>query len=381
MSAYSQESLSDSFSSLSAVMARLKSGNEISITALGGSITTGYAANPPLQKGWAAVVNEWWQKKAEETGGRVVYYNAGVSGTDSAFAAARLKDHILDRNPDLVFLEFAMNDQWLDRRVRERSYEGIIRSMLKNGSAVFSLFVNEKNPPYRSNQEEQQKICSHYGIPYISWKDCVSSENDGTVWNTYFNGAETIHPNDAGHASIASYIIEQLEKVWASQGSNADIRIPYELPDPLTQADFENTSVLYSITAEPVLNTGWETGSPSHDDWKRIGNVKQGWNTAKADAVISFEVSGTSCGILYAESNTYRNGEAWIEWFDGTTGKKVSLNCYNASRNGYLGWYYAEIFCGTDVKKGILHIAVKKSRATDEGKFVNIAGIVLTGVQ
>ena len=366
---------------ISRVMSSLKNGNEITIAALGGSITTGYAANPPLQKGWAALVNEWWQKKALETGGKVTYYNAGVSGTDSAFAAARLEDHILSKKPDLVFLEFAMNDQWLDRRVRQRSYEGILRSMLNGGSAVFALFVNEKLPPYRSNQDEQMKICEHYGVPYISWKDSVNSHNDEAVWNTYFTGSEAIHPNDQGHASIASLIIEQLDKIWNSAAGNAASQKPSSLPESLTLADFENVRVLYNSNAEPLSNTGWEEGSPVHDDWRRIGSVKQGWTTSNASAVISFNIHAVSCGIMYAESTMFRNAEAWMEWPDGTTGRRVSLNCYNASRNGYLGWFYAEIFNGTELKTGILHIGVKKSRAADEGKSVNITGIVLTGVE
>jgi len=374
------QAFSDS-GSISRVMSSLKSGNEVTITALGGSITTGYAAHPPLQKGWAALVNEWWQEKALETGGKVTYYNAGVSGTDSAFAAARLEDHILSKKPDLVFLEFAMNDQWLDRKVRQRSYEGILRTMLNNGSAVFALFVNEKLPPYRSNQDEQMKICEHYAVPYVSWKDSVNSFNDEAVWNAYFSGSETIHPNDQGHASIASLIIEQLDTIWNSGAEDAAFSKPSSLPEPLTLADFENVRVLYNSNTVPLSNTGWEEGSPVHDDWRRIGSVKQGWSTVHSDAVISFNISAISCGIMYAESTMFRNAEAWIEWPDGTTGRKVSLNCYNASRNGYLGWYYAEIFGGTELKTGILHIGVKKSRSTDEGKSVNIAGIIVTGAE
>lgn len=375
---------------LCSVMKVLKSGGDITVTALGGSITTGYAATSPLQKGWAGLVGFWFQEKAKESGGKVIYYNAGVSGTDSAFAAARLEDHILKKNVDLVFLEFAMNDQWLSARVRKRSYEGIIRAMLKDSNrAILALFLNEKLPPYRSNQSEQEIICKHYSIPFVSWKDCLQKEYSDVPWNTFFTGSEAIHPNDSGHSSIAQYIIAKLETVWNSidtkvllsdPPSASDTLSTVTLPVALTDADFEHVQCLNSNTIEPDGNIGWETGSPVHDDWRRIGSVTQGWSTTDPEAEMSFKIRGKSIGIMIAQSNLFRNAEAWIEYEDGSTSRPKALNCYSAGNKAYLGWYYQEIIHGDTVENYILHVGVKKSRSTDAGKSTNILGILVNGI-
>ena len=66
---------------LQAVLQRLDAGQPVTLATLGGSITTGYAANPPREHGWAAQVAVKLGQR-----GPVRLVNAGVSGTDSAAA-------------------------------------------------------------------------------------------------------------------------------------------------------------------------------------------------------------------------------------------------------------------------------------------------------
>ena len=165
------------------VMRKIRCGENVCIAAFGGSITTGYNSEPRNEKSWASIVARWWIKKGQENGSEVKFLNEGVSGTDSAWGAVRVKSHLLQNEVDLVHLEFAMNDQWLEPKVRRRSYEGVVRQLMDNReTAVIALFVNEKEPPQSSQQKEQQEICQHYGIPFVSWKDCENQVSDQKVW-------------------------------------------------------------------------------------------------------------------------------------------------------------------------------------------------------
>ena len=362
-------------------MTKLRLGGTLRVAAIGGSITTGYAARPPSEAGWAAGVEKWLREKAREAGGAVVFRNAGVSGTDSAFAALRVRDHVIDFGADLVIVEFAINDQWLDKSVRGRSYEGLARRLLADSDrAVICLYLNERGGPARGMQSEQAKIAAHYGLPSVSWGDSLGPlvSAGKTSWDVMFDGAETIHPNDAGHASIARFVTAFLEEAWEGGGTAADAP-SLTLPAPLFDDDFQYARLSGSPDLDPIENSGWTKGSELHGEWRNLGGAKEGWTSREDDARISFRLRGESVGLTCAESDQYRDAEAWVELPDGTASRKVALNCFVPYRNGYLGWAYREIARFPEPRDFILRVRVKKSGATDKGKSANFTGVALTG--
>jgi lysophospholipase L1-like esterase len=367
-----------------AAMARLKAGETITVAAIGGSITTGYAAVPTDVYGWAGRVAAWWRAKATESGGKVNWLNQGVSGTDSAFASVRVGEHIVDTRADVVFVEFAMNDQWLEKNVRNRSYEGVLRHILADSDrAAYLLFVCEKGDGKKGQQAEQEPIGAHYKLPMLSWADRLQPQvAAGQVdWATLFNGAETVHPNNAGHASIAGFITAQLDELWNTLPAAKDIpAIDRTLPPALNGDDFQNPLFIGSDDLAPASNVGWVAGSDAHNEWVAHGGAKQGWHTTDPAGEITFAVNGKSVGLMYAESDQYRNAEAWVEYADGTAArKKITLACQSPSRVGYLGWAYRELANNPVAKDMVIHVRVKKARATENGKAANFTGIVVTG--
>lgn len=364
------------------VLAKIRRGEPVRIASLGGSITTGFNSNPIATSSWAARVGEWFKTLGAQTGSNVTFANEGVSGTDSAFAVARVKNHILDLNIDLVILEFAMNDQWLEEDVRQRTYEGVIRQIMNNSeTAILALYVNERVSPYSSQQYEQQPICEYYHIPFVSWKDCVFNDNPKANFDDFFNVPESVHPNNKGHESIASYIIAKLNSIWESLPKDSDIPKPVkELPKPLTDTGFEFATYYNRDNLTPVSNTDWESESPVHSEWVSHGNAHQGWQSNTPEAEIVFEVEGSSVGIMYAESDQFRDAQAWVERSDGSTTPRVILNCYQVSRQGYLGWAYREVVRSDKIEKFKLHVIVsRRAPKSAAGKYANITGIIAGG--
>lgn len=364
------------------VMAKMRRGEEVRIAAFGGSITTGFNADPKSTKSWASLVGAWWKEKGSLYNSNVKFMNEGVSGTDSAFGVARVKQHLIDNKADLVILEFAMNDQWLETNVRQRSYEGVIRQLEENSErGILALFVNERFSPQKGQQYEQQPICEYYHIPFVSWKDCANKEyNNSPNWDSWFSGQEGIHPNNEGHAKIAEYIIAKLEEIWASLPDDKNLSpIATELPKPLTDTSYQYFTYYTSDNLEPLTNTGWKNSSPVHSEWVSHGGAKQGWSTAEEGAEITFKIHASSINVLYAESDGYRDCEAWVENADGTAGKKVVMRNAQSSRKGYLGWCCHEVVNGTEEKDYILHISCPKRRKTDQGKETDVVGIIACG--
>jgi len=368
------------------VLAKIRRGESVTVVTLGGSITTGYSSNPINQNSWAAKTQEWFSKLAKESGARLNFLNEGVSGTDSAFAVARVKDHVINNKADLVILEFSVNDLWLDPSTRNKTYEGVIRQIMNNSNtAILALFINilgdGSGVLLPSQQKDQQPICDYYHIPYVSWKDCVLAEGSEKDFEKFYDGNETVHPNNAGHASIASYIIQKLQGYWDNLPEDKEIPSPVKVLPAAKESDkFEFVEYYHKDNLSPSSNKGWEIGgTPEHDDWIKRGNVRQGWKTKEVNGEITFEVEGSIIGVTYCESDQYRNAVAWVTGPDGKDSEKVTLQCYSSIRNGYYGWAYKELVSGDDVKKYTVHVKCSKRGGSDkEGKYCNITGIIAT---
>lgn len=366
------------------VMAKIRRGERVHIAAFGGSITTGYNANPIKEKSWAAHVAAWWKAKGEQYGADVRFYNEGVSGTDSAWGAARANMHLIKNNVDLVHLEFAMNDQWLEKQVRNRSYEGIIRQLQENSPcAILALFVNEKSNGQPSQQAEQEPICTYYHIPFVSWKDCEKASLGQNVnWQDYFDGEETVHPNNAGHARIASFIIERLEAIWQTLPED-DANLPLvqtDIPEPLSDVGYQFAELITCDNGVISSNSGWKKGSPVHQEWVSHGGASSGWSSSQDNAELVLKVHGSSVNVLYSESDTFRNAVAWVEKSDGSTTRKITLECMNPIRQGYLGWASRElIHLGNEEADFLVHILCPRARGDKEtSRETNVCALVVT---
>jgi len=306
----------------------------------------------------------------------VEFHNSGASGTDSAFASVRVGDHALAYNPDLVIVEYAVNDQWLDGKVRKRSFEGLIRRIADNHkSAIVIIALNEKGKPDKSTFREQAEIAKHYYIHILDWADWVKPSE----WDNYFSGKETIHPNNEGHASIASGIINFLNTAWDPHEAGP-VNTP--LPPPLVSAEFENVKFIDSTdSAAIVKNTGWES-KPAilPAEWpSRGGRQIYGWTTSDPQADLAIRVKGKSVGVLFTESDQFFNSVAWLEDSGGNVkaSKKVIGN-YAGYRKGYYGFAYAEIADNLDQSKEfILRIGINPGGKA--GASSHIIGVICTG--
>ncbi|MGP8237189.1 MAG: SGNH/GDSL hydrolase family protein, partial [Limisphaerales bacterium] len=97
--------------------AKLNAGGEVKIAYLGGSITA--------QEGWRPLTLRWFQEHFPSA--RISQINAAIGGTGSDLGVFRLKHDVLDQNPDLLFVEFAVNDGGAPTPQIERCMEGIVR--------------------------------------------------------------------------------------------------------------------------------------------------------------------------------------------------------------------------------------------------------------
>jgi len=250
---------------LNAVFEKAQNGQSITIAAIGGSITEGAGSNVMSgvsvsaeelgvtisgstyqnSKYFDRVVN-WFNTEFKAS--EVKKINAGISGTPSFFGTFRLENDVLKYNPDLVIVEFSVNDlgnYQLDSGYMLDAYESVIRKCLDNGSAVIAVFT-VNNLTYQTTnignswQSYHKAIADHYNIPTISYHNAIYPDNEWITEWTKLSG-DNVHPNVAGHALLANCITSYLEEVYKSDNHKATV-----IPDEWYHNDtFAETDIIY----------------------------------------------------------------------------------------------------------------------------------------
>nr|WP_255719631.1 GDSL-type esterase/lipase family protein [Pelomonas sp. P8] len=343
-------------------MQKLQAGEPVTVAAIGGSITTGYAAQPPREQGWAALL-------ARSLGPSIRLFNAGVSGTDSAAAAHRLQSQVLDANPDLVIVEFGVNDQWLDPAVRGSSYEALLRRLLgaQKPPAVVVLGLTQQGNQPRDATDVQLKLAEHYGVTALDFGRWMQAREDAGIdrWSALYD--EPVHPNAVGHQRIAQALSETLLAAIAQPA-----RQPAPPPEPVYGRAHEFTRLLGGDDLHPYRQQGFTRGGEVHPEW--VGQ-QPGWISRADYGEAHFLVWGSEVAVFHAESEHYRNLEAWVD-----DGPVVTLRGHVPERQGYLGWHYSVV--GRDLEPGahLLHVRVKPDEWTGSGRPASLLAVMSAGV-
>lgn len=294
------------------VLKKAENGEEITIAYIGGSITEGLTvapANPELC--WTNLSYEWLCEKYPNT--KINYVNAGLSGTPSILGNIRLERDVLAHDPDICFVEFAVNDG-TEAKYRN-SYESLVRTLLskENDMAVVLLFTVIKSG--HTCQPHMSEIGNNYGLPMISEPDSLGVEfADGRMaWEDYSD--DESHPNVRGHEIVRDFVAHYFETVMEKLDENTGT-VDRTLPAPKYSDRFVDMHFIDSETLEPELVNFVknDTHSAFHNGWMYKGSD---------DASIKFTLNCKSLELVYKANNSKGYAMADI-YVDGE--KKATVN-------------------------------------------------------
>ncbi len=199
------------------VMERAAAGEDITVGFLGGSITQGSLASEP-GKCYAALTYDWWRKHFPAS--KTKYVNAGIGGTTSHFGAARVEADLLSQRPDVVFVEFSVNDT--DEAHFMETYEGLIRRIWScDWQPAIVLIHNRFYNSGATAQPVHDRIGRYYELPRVCVGDVLYGKLQAGEMKMEELTPDGLHPNDKGHAMIAEMICEFLEKADAKRCEKA----------------------------------------------------------------------------------------------------------------------------------------------------------------
>ncbi|MDO4630609.1 MAG: SGNH/GDSL hydrolase family protein, partial [Planctomycetia bacterium] len=195
---------------------KLNAGKTVNVAYLGGSIT---AAN-----GWRPKTTAWLQKNWPDA--EIHEIHAAISGTGSYLGLFRLQRDVLHFKPDLLFVEFAVNDGGTPPETEWRQIESIIRQTWLANPETDIIFVYTfcvgftgriQSGKLPQSAGAMEMLADYYGIPSVNFmKRVVEMESAGKLAFTptlgekfHANGKlpesvilwsqDGTHPLDAGH--------------------------------------------------------------------------------------------------------------------------------------------------------------------------------------
>lgn len=238
---------------LANTFARLRQGQPVRIAYLGGSVTQ--------MDGWRNHVTSWFSARYP---GLITEVNAGWPGTGSAIGALRMQRDVLVHQPNLIFIEFAINDETGDPlNFTMRNYDGMVRQAWAQNRSIdlcfIEVFATYIEPPYLEGRlpttvDAHYRIADHYAIPSVNvgWA-LYQRVLAGTPLSSLLpDGA---HPNATGHQVYADAIFPLLE----SERAAAATATPHPLPVPKTDYPILGSSLV--ALGDITLPSGWTRGT------------------------------------------------------------------------------------------------------------------------
>ncbi len=288
---------------LSSFIKKVKTNNHISIAYLGGSITEA--------QGWREHSFEFFKEKYPNTIFNQI--NAAIGGTGSEFGAYRLQEHVLVHKPDLVFVEFAVNDNIVAEDKIIQAMEGIVLQIKQNNPETDICFVytimegfleKEKYGQLPDSKLAMEKVAKHYGIPTINFGYEVSKrvvENSLIFTGKHFYkdsipvfSADGVHPFfETGHAIYAEIFERSMEKLLSNYLPVADSSAGRLHPSPLILSR--------CVTPDPKYLEGkWSSFNPKEiEGFEKFSSFLDSiYLPSEESAHLRIEFKGTSIGFV-----------------------------------------------------------------------------------
>ncbi len=289
------------------VLSKLQAGQDVRIAYFGGSIT----AAP----GWRVKTFAWLQQRYPQA--RITEINAAIGGTGSDLGVFRFRQDVLSKKPDLIFVEFSVNDGGMEPLQIWRAMEGIIRQAWRENPEIDICYVYTFRVGYEKDLEQgicpraasaDEMLAEYYGIPslnlalrivqlqqegkliYVSPKNEAGQPLPGPEGQIIFSD-DGVHPLEAGHQIYADVITASILQMEASAKPH-----PHALKPPFVEDNWEQARM--ESLQPSMLSTGWKKLEPNNPFVQRFGHfMPEIWEATQPGEKIHFRFRGSQARL------------------------------------------------------------------------------------
>lgn len=286
-------------------LAKIDAGESVKVAYLGGSIT----AAP----GWRVKSREWLQNKYP--GAKFEEIHAAIGGTGSDLGVFRLGRDVIRHQPDLLFVEFAVNDGGAQPVRIHKAMEGIIRQTWTADPKTDICYVytltermlgdlqSGRMPRAASAMEE---LADRYEIPSIHFGvEVARLEKAGKLIFKApkpkdFSAKPMVFSSDGVHPHVQTghqLYVEAIARSWPKIEKASGKPMAHELGKPLRDDNWEQAKM---VPIQPWMLRGeWKRLSADHRISKRFRrNMPELYQALKPGASLSFKFEGVTAGVF-----------------------------------------------------------------------------------
>lgn len=301
-------------------LSKLANKEEMKIAYFGGSIT---AAN-----GWRVQTLAKFNEMFPDS--KFTEINAAIGGTGSDLGVYRLEFDVLRHNPDLVFVEFCVNDGGASYESIWRQMEGIVRQIWKHSNETDVVFVYT----YRVGHENDylavktprsvsamEQIADFYGIPSLDFNLAVVGMHEAGKLTYQADSAEEgkllfsndgVHPLDEGHEIYTKVVTEAFEEMRQRNEKKTfpSVEVRKEKLNNTFVADNYEDAKLVPIEKSQLLGTWTPLPEDSPLNWikSRLGDVV--YTSDSPSSQLKFKFKGSHAAVYDVLGPD--GGQVWV---------------------------------------------------------------------
>ena len=301
-------------------LSKLANKEEMKIAYFGGSIT---AAN-----GWRVQTLAKFNEIFPDS--KFTEINAAIGGTGSDLGVYRLEYDVLRHNPDLVFVEFCVNDGGASYESIWRQMEGIVRQIWKHSNETDVVFVYT----YRVGHENDylavktprsvsamEQIADFYGVPSLDFNIAVVGMHEAGKLTYQADSAEEgkllfsndgVHPLDEGHEIYTKVVTDAFEEMRQQNEKTSfpSVEARKEKLNNTFVADNYEEAKLVPIKKTQLLGTWTPLPEDSPLNWikSRLGDVV--YTSDSPGSQLKFKFKGSHAAVYDVLGPD--GGQVWV---------------------------------------------------------------------
>jgi len=189
---------------------KLTEGEPVIIAALGDSLTQGWMA----RKGYLDFIGEMLRDKYPDS--KINIINRGIPGDTAEGGLCRVHEHVINYNPNMVFIQFALNDAFSGESPER--YKNNIRAIIENieentGSDILLITSGcldnvRENEMVNEFYAKLEELSQEYKLPIARvheyWRSRIG---EGVEFRKLVQG-DMVHPTVLGYQLMAEAIMQ-----------------------------------------------------------------------------------------------------------------------------------------------------------------------------
>ena len=320
--------------------------NTYTVAFIGGSLTEGGSS-------WIATTKKMLEEKMPDK--EIVTINAGKGGTGSAYGAARFMEDVGKYAPDMVFIEFAVNDCGQSEEGHKMYMESMVRQAKKLSKEPVIIFLHAPHPVEKDSDTYKKcqasvmyktQVGNHYGIKSIDIYDYMQRDyakiKDEKGYKTFTDYLATMYSKSGsgfdvhgGYAKYGEAIVEAFTNDYeACMAKPKSANVYYVAKKKIVEASYNHifidsgrmnfTGPWETYTADNQFTTSDAKATINAKDYKYPffpAGIKQVMNN---EAAFGFDTKAEAFCLNYIASTAGSKVKVYVDKKEVGT-----LSCYS----------------------------------------------------